>query len=45
MTLRVFFEELLVRFSAIELDGELQHLRSIFIAGMTHYPITVQKRL
>ncbi|MEU6770347.1 cytochrome P450 [Streptomyces sp. NPDC046759] len=44
MTLRIFFEELLQRFDSIELDGEPQHLRSYFIAGMTHLPIVAQKR-
>ncbi|EPH46603.1 cytochrome P450 [Streptomyces aurantiacus] len=44
MTLRIFFEELLQRFGSIELDGEPQHLRSYFIAGMTHLPIVAQKR-
>lgn len=44
MTLRVFFEELLQRFGSIELDGEPQHLRSFFIAGMTHLPIVAQNR-
>ncbi|MFD0307861.1 cytochrome P450 [Streptomyces sp. NPDC127119] len=44
LTLRVFFEELLQRFGSIELDGEPQHLRSYFIAGMTHLPIVAQKR-
>ena len=44
LTLRVFFEELLQRFGSIDLDGEPQHLRSFFIAGMTHLPIVVQKR-
>ncbi|MEU9394169.1 cytochrome P450 [Streptomyces sp. NPDC048324] len=44
LTLRVFFEELLQRFASIELDGEPQHLRSFFIAGMTHLPIVAQKR-
>ncbi|MFH9818944.1 cytochrome P450 [Streptomyces sp. NPDC017230] len=44
LTLRVFFEELLQRFGSIELAGEPQHLRSYFIAGMTHLPITAQKR-
>ncbi|MGW1993892.1 cytochrome P450 [Embleya sp. NPDC001921] len=43
-TLRIFFEELLQRFESIELDGEPQHLRSYFIAGMTHLPIVAQKR-
>ncbi|MFJ9715304.1 cytochrome P450 [Streptomyces sp. NPDC101213] len=44
LTLRVFFEELLRRFGSIELDGEPQHLRSYFIAGMTHLPVVAQKR-
>ncbi|MCC5480759.1 cytochrome P450 [Streptomyces barringtoniae] len=44
MTLRIFFEELLQRFGSIELAGEPQHLRSYFIAGMTHLPIVAQKR-
>ncbi len=44
LTLRVFFEELLQRFGSIELAGEPQHLRSYFIAGMTHLPIAAQKR-
>lgn len=44
MTLRIFFEELLQRFGSIDLDGEPQHLRSYFIAGMTHLPIVAQNR-
>lgn len=44
MTLRVFFHELLQRFGSIGLDGEPQHLRSYFIAGMTHLPLVAQKR-
>jgi cytochrome P450 len=44
MTLRIFFEELLQRFGSIDLAGEPQHLRSYFIAGMTHLPIVAQKR-
>ncbi|GHA42077.1 cytochrome P450 [Streptomyces tauricus] len=44
MTLRVFFEELLQRFASIDLAGEPQHLRSYFIAGMTHLPIVARKR-
>ncbi|MFI1381981.1 cytochrome P450 [Embleya sp. NPDC020886] len=43
-TLRIFFEELLLRFESIELAGEPQHLRSYFIAGMTHLPIVARKR-
>jgi cytochrome P450 len=45
LTLRVFFEELLQRFGSIDLTGEPQHLRSYFIAGMTHLPIVAEKRL
>lgn len=45
LTLRVFFEELLQRSGSIALDGEPQHLRSYFIAGMTHLPIVAKKRM
>ncbi|MFI7344374.1 cytochrome P450 [Streptomyces sp. NPDC050085] len=44
LTQRIFFEELLGRFSSIELAGEPEHLRSYFIAGMTGLPIVAQKR-
>ncbi|WP_405958438.1 cytochrome P450 [Streptomyces phaeochromogenes] len=44
LTLRIFFEELLKRFGSIDLAGEPQHLRSYFIAGMTHLPIVAQNR-
>ncbi|MFD6751311.1 cytochrome P450, partial [Streptomyces anthocyanicus] len=44
LTLRVFFEELLDRFASLDLAGEPEHLRSYFIAGMTHLPIAAQKR-
>ncbi|GAA1985275.1 cytochrome P450 [Catenulispora subtropica] len=44
MTLRIFFTELLQRFESIELDGEPQHLRSYFIAGMTHLPVVARRR-
>ncbi|WP_369226892.1 cytochrome P450 [Streptomyces sp. R39] len=44
LTLRVFFEELLQRFGPIDLAGAPQHLRSYFIAGMTHLPVVAQKR-
>ncbi|MGW7825190.1 cytochrome P450 [Streptomyces puniciscabiei] len=44
MTLRIFFEELTQRFGSLDLAGEPQHLRSYFIAGMTHLPIVAQKR-
>nr|WP_206313492.1 cytochrome P450 [Streptomyces coryli] len=44
LTLRIFFEELLRQFGTIELAGEPQHLRSYFIAGMTHLPVTAQRR-
>lgn len=45
LTLRIFFEELLQRFGSIDLAGEPEHLRSYFIAGMTHLPIVAEKRL
>ncbi|WP_030565058.1 cytochrome P450 [Streptomyces aureocirculatus] len=44
MTARIFFEELFRMFASVELDGEPQHLRSIFIAGMTHLPLVTRKR-
>ncbi|WP_395577149.1 cytochrome P450 [Streptomyces sp. BK79] len=44
MTLRIFFEELLEGFASIEFAGEPEHLRSYFIAGMTHLPVAAQKR-
>ncbi|MER5217478.1 cytochrome P450 [Streptomyces sp. NPDC002838] len=44
MTLRIFFEELLVRFASVDLAGEPRHLRSFFIAGMTHLPIVARER-
>ncbi|MFZ4144830.1 cytochrome P450 [Streptomyces griseoincarnatus] len=44
MTLRIFFEELLDGCASIELVGEPEHLRSYFIAGMTHLPVAAQKR-
>ncbi|MGA5552055.1 cytochrome P450 [Streptomyces pseudogriseolus] len=44
LTLRVFLEELTQRVGSLELAGEPQHLRSYFIAGMTHLPVVAQKR-
>ncbi|MFD9894487.1 cytochrome P450 [Amycolatopsis sp. NPDC059027] len=44
LTARVFFEELFRLFDSVELAGEPQHLRSIFIAGMTHLPLVTRKR-
>ncbi|MCQ4212551.1 cytochrome P450 [Streptomyces longispororuber] len=44
LTLRIFFEELLQRCGSIELAGEPEHLRSHFIAGLTHLPIVAQER-
>ncbi|MFE7858587.1 cytochrome P450 [Streptomyces sp. NPDC057403] len=44
LTLRIFFEELFQRFDSLELAGDPQHLRSYFIAGMTHLPIVAKKR-
>jgi len=43
MTLRIFFGELLRRFGSVELAGEPEHLRSYFIAGMTHLPVVAKK--
>ncbi|GGS43631.1 cytochrome P450 [Streptomyces violaceus] len=44
MTLRIFFEELLRRFESLGLDGEPEHLRSFFIAGLTHLRVVAGKR-
>ncbi|MFF4729932.1 cytochrome P450 [Streptomyces mirabilis] len=42
-TLQIFFDELLRTFGSIDLAGEPQHLRSYFIAGMTHLPVIAKK--
>lgn len=44
VTLRVFFAELLSRFTDIALAGVAQRLRSNFVAGIKHLPITAQVR-
>ncbi len=44
LTARIFFDELLNRCASIDLDGAPEHLRSYFIAGMTHLPVVAQKR-
>lgn len=41
MELRLVFEELLKRVDRLELDGDLQHLRSNFIAGIKTMPVRV----
>ncbi|NWJ69100.1 cytochrome P450 [Pseudonocardia sp. ICBG1122] len=43
LTLRIFFEELTSRFDSLELRGAPTHLRSYFIAGLTHLPIAAGK--
>ena len=41
MELRLVFEELLKRVDRLELDGDIQHLRSNFIAGIKTMPVRV----
>jgi cholest-4-en-3-one 26-monooxygenase len=41
MEIRVMFEELLARFSALEITGEVSRLRSNFINGIKHIPLRV----
>jgi cytochrome P450 len=43
MTLRIFFGELLRAFGSIDVVGEPEHLRSCFIAGMTHLPVVAKR--
>jgi cholest-4-en-3-one 26-monooxygenase len=44
MELRILFEELLQRIGHIELAGEVGHLRSNFINGIKHLPVTATHR-
>jgi cytochrome P450 len=44
LEIRVLFEELLAVVSSIELDGEVQRLRSNFISGIKHLPVRVSWR-
>ena len=44
MTLRVEFEELLARCSAIELTGEPARVRSNFVGGLKHLPVRLTPR-
>jgi len=41
MEVRLVFEELLKRVDRFELNGEIRHLRSNFIAGIKHLPVKV----
>ncbi|MFD1547398.1 cytochrome P450 [Nonomuraea guangzhouensis] len=41
-SLRVLFEELLAGFSDFEQAGEVEHLRSNFVAGIKHMPLTAR---
>jgi hypothetical protein len=42
MEVRVLFEELLPRLSAIEVTGPISRLRSNFINGIKHMPVRVR---
>jgi cytochrome P450 len=44
VTLRLLFAELLSRYSGFELAGEPERLRSNFVAGYKHLPITARRR-
>jgi len=41
LELKVLFEEMLARFSTIEMTGPVERLRSNFIAGVKHLPVAV----
>jgi cytochrome P450 len=41
MELKVLFEELLPRITAVEIDGPVERLRSNFICGMKRVPVKV----
>ncbi len=41
LEIRVLFEELLPRLSSIKIDGPVERLRSNFISGIKHLPVTV----
>ena len=43
MQLRVLWEEILERFSDIEVMGEPRHVRSNFVRGYTHLPVRVTR--
>jgi cytochrome P450 len=42
MEIRVMFEELLPTVRSIQATGEIKRLRSNFINGIKHMPVTVQ---
>jgi cytochrome P450 len=39
LTLRVFLEEVFAVFEDVEMAGPAEHLRSVFVAGLTHLPV------
>ena len=43
MQLQILWEEILKRFSHIEITGETQYLPSSFIRGITELPVTVHR--
>ena len=45
MQLTVLWEEILKRFSAIELVSSPRYLRSNFIKGITHLPVKVEEKV
>ena len=43
MQLQIIWEEILQRFAAVEITGDPEFLRSSFIRGITHLPVTVRR--
>jgi cytochrome P450 len=44
LTLRIFFEEVLDLVEEFQLAGSPRHLRSNFVAGLTHLPVRTRLR-
>jgi len=43
LEVRVFLEEIMTRVGRIHLNGEPQRIRSNFINGLKHLPLTLEK--
>ncbi|UNO40118.1 cytochrome P450 [Streptomyces sp. MST-110588] len=43
-TFRILFEEFFRLFRAVELAGPIQHLKSVFVAGLTRLPVLTHRR-
>lgn len=44
MSLKILFTELFQTFESFELDGEIEHLHSNFVAGIKHLPLVARLR-